>query len=73
MEMVGGNEMKKAEKIYRDTRTMVINHIDAFGYDPDTDGGFNGMATEECVYKRTMNEMVKIHSSKVRFLKNWIK
>jgi len=55
--------MTKAERIYQDTKTMCRRHIQNWGYNLETDGGFNGMSHDTCVYTRTMNEMIKLLES----------
>lgn len=50
----------KAEKIFRDTYYMCRKHLESWEYDGI---GFNGMATEECVYTRTKNEIKKLIKS----------
>ena len=49
--------MTKAERIYKDTKHTCKKHIETFGFEKV---GFNRMATEELVYKRTANEIKKM-------------
>ena len=47
----------KAKAIYESTKRECRTHIKNWGYNLETDGGFNRMSTEECVYGRVMNDM----------------
>lgn len=49
--------MKKAEKIFKDTKRACKQHIKDWGYEENV--GFNRMTTEELVYTRTVNEIKK--------------
>ncbi len=49
--------MTKAMRIFEDTRRECQKHIKNWGYNPETDGGFNGLITDEVTYKRTTNEI----------------
>ena len=68
--------MKKAERIYKETYHQTRRHIEAWGYNPDTDGGWaGGWITEtesnpdgECIYQRTQNELLKMLNRDKRFI-----
>ena len=49
--------MKKAERIYRDTKYECRKHVEDWGYNPETDGGFTGLIYKdsELVSTRTFN------------------
>ena len=54
--------MKKAEKIYEDTRFACLLHIKNWGYEVNPDGsavGFNSLITEKAVSTRTLNDVQK--------------
>ena len=55
--------MKKAEKIFNETRYDCKKHIDAWGYEDNV--GFNGLSTEDAVSIRTCNDIQKILDSKL--------
>lgn len=77
--------MKKAERIFRDTRAKCANHIDAWGKQTNPNGmpvGFTGMiyGDETCLYSkddhctsiRTCNDIQKvIDSEKKRIAMNF--
>ena len=48
----------KARKIYEATKRDCRNHVRNWGYNLETDGGFTGCSTEECVYGRVYNDMI---------------
>lgn len=55
-------KMKKAEKIYRDTRYECLRHAKAWGMERNPDGraiGFGSLITEEVVSTRTLNDVQK--------------
>ena len=55
--------MKKAEKIFNDTRRECNAHIESWGYEMNVDGnslGFNGLITDDVVYTRTLNDVQTI-------------
>lgn len=55
--------MKKAEKIFNDTRRECRKHIEDWGYEMNVDGnsiGFNGLITEDVICVRTINDVQTI-------------
>lgn len=56
--------MTKAERIYKDTKYACKKHIETWGF---TNEGFNRLATEELVYKRTANEIKRLLDKDIKF------
>jgi len=65
--------MKKAERIYKETKYQTQKHIKTWGYDPKV--SFHGWHTEtlqnpngELIYTRTQNELMKMLKSDEKHL-----
>ena len=56
---------KRAQEIYQETTTDCRIHIKNWGYNPETDGGFNSVTTEEPINTRLINDLKEIHKSKI--------
>ena len=67
--------MTKAERIYRDTKYECRKHVETWGYNPDTDGGFNRLIYKdsETVSTRTVNAVDVLLKRDKRLLENDVK
>ena len=64
---------QKAQRIYKATRYHTWKHIEAWGYNHETDGGWAGgwITTDdnpdgELIYQRTQNELMALLESDLR-------
>ena len=66
--------MKKAERIYRETKYQTRKHIDTWGYDPKVSMGCGWYTRTyknpdgELIYTRTQNALLKMLSSDKKHL-----
>lgn len=58
----------KAKNIYEATKRDCRQYVKNWGYNVETDGGFTGVSTEECVYRRVINDMKALLNSDLRRL-----
>ena len=65
----------KAYRIYEETKMECRRHIEKWGYDPETDGGWSGGMLSpsnpkngELIYRRTMNVFEKLLESDKKHL-----